>query len=318
MARCISTVSMSREEWLKRRKNGIGGSDAGAICGLNPYASCMSVYRDKTSDELSDQDNEAMRQGRDLEEYVAQRFCEASGLRVRRSNQMYFSEEYPFMFADVDRLIVGEDAGLECKTASAYNADKWKDGTVPAHYVIQCYHYMAVTGKKCWYIAAVILGQGFCWTKLGWEDEIIQNLILIEENFWKNHVAARKIPDPDGSKACDEVLEKYFHVARKGSCVPLVDFDKKLERRRKLSEKMKIIEKEQRQIDQEIKLYMGEHELASSDRYQVSWVNVSTSRLDIARLKAEQPELYQTYLKTSSCRKFMVKERQNPVQENAA
>mgnify|MGYP002509164627 CR=1 FL=1 len=31
------------------------------------------------------------------------------------------------MIADVDRLVDGEDAGLECKTASAYNADKWKD-----------------------------------------------------------------------------------------------------------------------------------------------------------------------------------------------
>ena len=38
---------------------------------------------------------------------------------------MYRSKEHPFMIADVDRLVVGEDAGLECKTASAYNADKW-------------------------------------------------------------------------------------------------------------------------------------------------------------------------------------------------
>ena len=65
------------------------------------------------------------------------------------------------MYADVDRLIVGEDAGLECKTVSAYHADKWKDGAIPEHYLIQCFHYMIVTGKRAWYIAAVILGQGF-------------------------------------------------------------------------------------------------------------------------------------------------------------
>ena len=59
------------------------------------------------------------------------------------------------MIADVDRLIVGENAGLECKTASAYNADKWKDNVIPEHYLIQCYHYMAVTGKKEWYIAVL-------------------------------------------------------------------------------------------------------------------------------------------------------------------
>lgn len=156
----IPTLNMTHEEWLQRRKTGIGGSDAGAICGLNPYVSPMGVYLDKISTETTDLDNEAMRQGRDLEEYVARRFIEATGLKVRRSNMMYRNSRYPFMLADVDRFIVGEDAGLECKTASAYNADKWKDGEIPAHYVLQCYHYMAVTGKRNWYIAVVILGQG--------------------------------------------------------------------------------------------------------------------------------------------------------------
>ena len=132
----IPTAGMSHEEWLKQRKTGIGGSDAGAICGLNPYANAMTVYRDKTTDNVSDLDNEAMRQGRDLEDYVARRFMEATGLKVRRSNMMYRSEGHPFMIADVDRLVVGEDAGLECKTASAYNADKWKDGEVPKHYIL--------------------------------------------------------------------------------------------------------------------------------------------------------------------------------------
>ena len=47
-----------------------------------------------------------------------------------------------------DYVVAGEDAGLECKTASAYNADKWKDGDMPLHYVMQCYHYMAVDRKS--------------------------------------------------------------------------------------------------------------------------------------------------------------------------
>lgn len=123
MCKTISTLGMKREEWLKLRKKGIGGSDAGAVCGLNPYTSPVAVYRDKTTDSVDMSDNEAMRQGRDLEEYVAQRFTEETGMKVRRSNKMYWSETYPFMYADVDRLIVGEDAGLECKTVSAYNAE---------------------------------------------------------------------------------------------------------------------------------------------------------------------------------------------------
>ena len=70
----IPIAGIGREAWLGPRKTGIGGSDAGAICGLNPYASPMSVHLDKTRDDVTDEDNEAMRQGRDLEDYVARRF----------------------------------------------------------------------------------------------------------------------------------------------------------------------------------------------------------------------------------------------------
>lgn len=134
----LSTANMNREEWLQLRKTGLGGSDAGAVCGLNPYSSPVKVYHDKTTDVMEESDSEAVRIGHDLEDYVAKRFMEATGLKVRRSNYMYRSKEHPFMIADVDRLVIGEDAGLECKTVSAYNADKWKNGNIPLHYIMQC------------------------------------------------------------------------------------------------------------------------------------------------------------------------------------
>ena len=60
MKKLVSTTALSREEWLKYRKMGIGGSDAGAICGLNPYSSAMQVYHDKISAVTEDEDREAM------------------------------------------------------------------------------------------------------------------------------------------------------------------------------------------------------------------------------------------------------------------
>lgn len=307
MYETISTIGMSHQEWLQLRKSGIGGSDAGAVCGLNPFASPMSVYRDKVSVAAEADDNESMRQGRDLEDYVARRFMEATGLKVRRSNQMYRSQEYPFMIADVDRIVVGENAGLECKTASAYSSDKWKDGEIPPHYLVQCLHYMAVTGKREWYIAVVILGQEFKYTKITWDEALIQNLITIESDFWKNHIVPGKMPDPDGSKACDEVLEQYFKMSRKDSTIPLVGFDEKLKRRVELEKLIKKLEGEQKQIDQEIKLYMKASETAVSDCFRVSWSGVETGRLDTKRLKAERPDIYQEFLNISTSRRFTVK-----------
>ena len=97
MKRLVSTLNLSHGDWLRYRKLGIGGSDAGAICGLNPYVTAMQVYHDKTSDAINATDNEAMRQGRDLEEYVAQRFMGATGKKVRKANAIFYNEENPFM-----------------------------------------------------------------------------------------------------------------------------------------------------------------------------------------------------------------------------
>ena len=307
MVEKIPTSGMSNEEWLRHRKTGIGGSDAGAICGVNPFSSRMKVFRDKTSDEVEEQNNEAIRIGHDLEQYVAERFSEATGLRVRRSNFMYRSIEHPFMIADVDRLIIGEDAGLECKTASAYNADKWKDGDIPLHYVMQCYHYMAVTGKRTWYIACVILGREFVYRKLSWNDEIINGLIDAEEDFWKKHIIPKVMPAPDGSEVSDEILKKYFGTAKKASTIRLVGFDEKLKRRDEIVKSIDELTTEQKQIEQEIKLFMKDNELAVNDSYKVSWSNVDTTRLDTKKMKEEKPEIYKAYAKVSTSRRFQVK-----------
>lgn len=303
----IPIGNLGHEEWLKLRKTGIGGSDVGALLGYNSYSSPMKVFYDKTSDEIEETDNEAARQGRDLENYVAERFSEATGLKVRRSNYMYRSKEHSFMLADVDRLVVGEDAGLECKTASAYSSDKWKNGEIPLHYILQCYHYMAVTNRKSWYIAALILGREFVYYKLEWDDEIIAKLIKAEENFWNEYVLTGTMPPPDGSKACDEILEEYFHTAKKASAIELVGFDEKLSRRNDILNEIAVLQQEQNQIEQEIKLYMAENELASSEGYKISWGNVISKRLDTKRLQLEKPEIYADYLKESSSRRFQIK-----------
>lgn len=303
----IPTAELSREEWLQLRKQGIGGSDAGAVCGLNPYSSPMKVFADKTSDETEEINNEAVRIGNDLEQYVAERFMEASGLKVRRSNYMYRNRDYPFMIADIDRLVIGEDAGLECKAAGAYSADKWADGKIPLHYVMQCYHYMAVTGKRTWYIACVILGREFTYRKLTWDDALIGQLIQVEKEFWEDHVVPGIMPQPDGSDACDGVLNQYFRNVGKSGTITLVGFDEKLERRTEILEMISQLQTEQKQIEQEIKLYMKGNESAVNEHYRISWNSVDTTRLDAKRLKQERPEIYADYAKTTSSRRFTVK-----------
>ena len=306
MKKLVSTLGMEKEEWLRYRKGGIGGSDAGAVCGLNPYRTAMEVYYDKTSDEIEEIDNEAMRQGREFEEYVARRFMEATGKKVRRANALYYDERYTFMYADVDRLVVGENAGLECKTASPYMADQWKGGKIPLSYQIQCYHYMSVFQADAWYIAVLIYGKEFQFHRIERDEAVIQDLVHIEENFWKEHVEKKILPEPDGSKVADSVIAERFKKSQ-GISLPLMGFDEKLKRRQELVEIMARMETEKKKIEQELKLYLGEAEIAENEHFRVSWKTVNSSRLDEKLLKAEMPETYEKYKKSVSSRRFTVK-----------
>lgn len=306
MKKLVSTLNLDKKEWLKYRKKGIGGSDAGAVCGLNPYRTAMQVYNDKISDAIEEIDNEAMRQGREFEDYVARRFMEAAGKKVRRANSMYYSEAHPFMLADVDRMVVGENAGLECKTASPFMAEHWKDGKIPLSYQIQCYHYMSVCDADAWYIAVLIYGREFKYYRLERDEEMLADLIRIEQDFWENHVQKRILPEPDGSKLADSVIADYFKQSIAGS-IPLKGFDERLKRREELKGDIERMETEKKKIEQELKIYMGEAERAENESYRVSWKSVSSSRIDEPRLKEEQPEVYAKYQKTIQSRRLMVK-----------
>ena len=225
-----------------------------------------------------------MRQGRDFEDYVARRFTEQTEKKARRANAIYKSTEYPFMYANVDRLIIGENAGLECKTASAYSADKWKHGHIPESYQLQCHHYMAVTGADAWYIAVVILGKDFLWHRIGRDESLIRNLISIESSFWNSHVVPRIMPEPDGSESSEQ-----------------------LKRRMEITELIERLDTEKKTIEQKLKLYMGDAETAENDRYRITWKNSRTERLDTKALKQEQPEIYRRYTKPTESRRFLVK-----------
>lgn len=242
---------------------------------------------------------------RDFEDYVARRFMKATGKKVRRANAMYYDEKHPFMLADVDRMVVGENAGLECKTASPYVAYKWEDGKIPLSYQLQCYHYMSVCNADAWYIAVLIYGREFKYYKIERDDKIIQNLIQLEEHFWKNHVLARKMPDPDGSKLADSVIAECYPEAV-GKSIPLTGFDNKIQRREEVEALLDKLETEKRQIDQELKLYLGEAETAENEHFRVSWKKMVSNRINKKKLKEEKPEIYKAYLKECKGRRFTV------------
>ena len=184
----------SKIEWLKRRQCGIGGSDVGAIMGVNSYKSAYEVYLDKISEiEKVEPESEAAYWGTKLEEIVATEFHIRTGKKVRRDNKHLVHKDYPFMVANIDRRIVGENSILECKTANSFMTKEWEADEVPASYLLQCQHYLAVTGANKCYIAVLIGGQKFIFKEIERDEELINLIIDAEKTFWIEYVGIFRI-----------------------------------------------------------------------------------------------------------------------------
>lgn len=181
----VSTVNMPHDEWLERRRVAIGGSDAAAVVGLNAYASPYSLWAEKTGRVPGFAGNLATEVGTYMENFVARKFTEETGKRVRRCNNIIYNPEYPFAHANIDRMIVGEDAGLECKTVDSLSMGKFKNGEYPANFYVQSVHYLAITGAKRWYLAVLIGNKDFRWFTIERDDAEIAALMDAERDFWE-------------------------------------------------------------------------------------------------------------------------------------
>ena len=195
----ISTVNMSREEWLEQRRRTIGGSDAAAIVGLSKWATPLTVYMDKKGLSPDKPDSIAMRIGRDLEETVARLWMEETGKKCQKRNAILKNPNIPFAHANVDRWVVGENAGLECKTTSEMNLKTFRGNDYPANYYVQCMHYMALTGADRWYLAVLVGNRELFTFTIERDEEEIAALMEQEKAFYENYLLPGVMPEPSGS-----------------------------------------------------------------------------------------------------------------------
>jgi putative phage-type endonuclease len=303
-----STIGLGRDAWLGFRRQGIGGSDAAAILGLNPFSSAFSVYMDKLGLAPETEETEAMWLGTQLEPIIAERFERETGMTVQRRNAVYQHAEYPWMLANIDRWIVGRKAGLEIKTTSVLNRTRFEDGEVPPYYYVQCMHYMAVTGADEWYLAVAVLNRSFHIFHVERNEAEIQSLIEAEEHFWSEHVLKQFPPPPDGSERAGELLKSLYPKERgDADLAPLYGIEDKLDRLSELDGRIKELETESDAIKQGIQLEIGDADGGKASGYTVWWRTQNRTALDSSKLKKNDPEVYAKYLKTTSYRKFEVK-----------
>ncbi|WP_037563088.1 YqaJ viral recombinase family protein [Sporolactobacillus terrae] len=307
----ISTANMSRADWLMERTKGIGGSDSGIVLGLNKYKTPFELWLEKTGRVTPEEiDSEAIYWGNQMEDVVAREFMKRTGKKVHNDNHMHFHPDYPFIFANVDRLLYGESAVLECKTASAYLAKLWKDDEIPDTYLTQVQHYLGVTGLDHAYIAVLIGGNKFVYKEINRDDELIWMIFNAEVKFWNDYVIADVAPPLDGTSAAEKYLkEKYERAEAEKEVVLGSDSKALIEEYLQREEELKPLMERQKEIKNLLKAQMKDAEKGIVGDYITKWFNITQHRVDSKALKKKFPDVYQQVLNESTYRKFDIKER---------
>jgi len=199
---------MTKREWLEERRKGIGGSDASAIVGLNPYKTNIQLWEEKTGRKTAEDisDKEYVKYGTKAEKYLRDLFkLDYPQFKVKhKENTMIWNKEYPFLFASLDGELIDKETGalgiLEIKTTNILQSmqkEKWKD-KIPDNYYIQILHYLLVTGYSFVVLKAQLKYQykdeeirlstkHYFILRKDVEDDI-QYLKEKEVEFWKSYV----------------------------------------------------------------------------------------------------------------------------------
>ena len=305
----VETEGLSREEWLKYRKLGIGGSDVASLLGISKWKSEIELWLDKTNqtNELPEE-NEAMQWGNIMEPIIRNHFAEVTGKPVVEVKAMLQHLEYSYMLADVDGLTVddsGNPAILEIKTASEYKRSEWEDD-IPTYYQTQVQHYLCVTGVKKAYVAVLIGGNSFKVYEVDADMEIQSMLIAVEQEFW-NKVKNMIRPEMDGSDAAKNLLDNIYHGGIAEQIVLPTEAVEYVDQYIEACAEEDNAKARKQEASNRIKEIMGDYDKAKCLNHTISWKSVSSERLDTKALKEEQPELYQKYVKTSKSRRFTLK-----------
>lgn len=202
----------SREEWLAARNRRIGGSDASAIVGLNPYRTNVVVWEFKVGMTIPKDISEKpyVKYGTQAEEYLRELFkLDFPEYEVLyEEDNMWLNDQYPFAHASLDGWLVDQDGRkgiLEIKTTNILQSmqkEKWK-GRIPDNYYIQLLHYLMVTEfdfavlkaqLKFDYNGEIVLHTRHYKIERSEVEADIEYLQNSEKTFWKQ-VQEQKCPD---------------------------------------------------------------------------------------------------------------------------
>jgi putative phage-type endonuclease len=291
---------MNREQFLLDRKKGIGGSDVASILGVSPYRTALEVYQDKTSPELAlDEPTEDMQRGVRVEKYILQEYAEHSEVQLDANIPTIVDKQYPFMRANIDAMVVGQNVVIEAKSTKA-PISTWEKG-IPEYYKAQVAYYAMLADAE--YVEVPVLFSGWkyaCFTY--WRDEAYETSIKEAViHFWQNHIVKNIPPKPTST---EELIAAYPVLTNEKTIKADNDIRQKVYQLQEIGEQRKELEKKEKQLKTQIQGYMGDAGLLDAGFCKLALKEIKSTRFDANAFKEKYTELYRQYLNDSSYRKL--------------
>jgi putative phage-type endonuclease len=323
-ARLILPECAGQEAWLAARRDGIGGSEVGALVGISDYDTSFSVWNTKKHGGKDLSGMTAIEWGHRLEDVVAQKTAENVGMVSRFAGGLWADREKPFLRVTPDRFACKArqwraKALIECKTAG--DDEHWADGTIhpaghgtgsaPLSYQAQAQWQMGIIGLPVCYLGCLVLGRErqFFTVEVHFDKAWFAELAAEAERFWFENVLA---DEPPMHNLRHPKTEELLKTLSPSVVVPAVQLPEDAEewladyRAAVAAEKVA-----QARLD-EIKNYFRMHTRDAGaaylgDRKVVSYPEVRSSGIDVALLREKFPEVAEKVTRISHYRRMTIR-----------
>lgn len=299
------------EQWQTARRMGLGGTDAAAIAGVNPFVTPLDVYLAKTGQAAPLVPNEPMKWGTLLEDLLAREWARQHGRTVRRVG-LIRDAAHPHRIASLDRIVLQPgtlraQSIWEGKTTAARNDRDWATGLwgefgrLPANYLCQVTWYLGITGLELAHVACLLGGQRLVEVTVPFDPDLYQALAQDADAFWARHITACQPPEPTVqdlprlAQLYPELVEDPVELDQAAQdAVALYAAGKA---------QAKALEDEQKAHELVIKTALKTHQIGMANGTPVvTWREQPRRDLDRRALKADQPDTYAKYETTSTIR----------------
>jgi putative phage-type endonuclease len=290
------------------RRTFLGGSDAGAILGLSPWATPYDVWCEKTGEKkvVDAAKEKFFRRRKRQEPVVLEMLEEEKGIKAASVNTRHTHPHFPFLSCEID-AIADDGLEIEIKTVHPFQAKEWgaqDTDEIPAHYTAQALHGLMVTGQPSRLVAALIGVDDLRVYRVDRDDETLAKMLEHELAFWQ--MVQDRTPPP-ALRLSD--VEKIYGVD-KGQVITADDnllvLDA-LARIRTLKQQIKDDEASLEVEELTVKSFMKEAAvLTVGGKKACSWKSQNANRIDVTSLRAEEPAIAARFTKSSASRVFRV------------